>query len=380
MKKVFLSIILCVSLVVLWFPINVYAIGVSGISAKAYVLIDAQTGTVIAAKSENNKLPMASTTKIMTTLLMLESGDLDEEFIVDSEAIKTEGSSMGLVEGDIVTKLGLCYGMMLPSGNDAANATAVKLAGDFETFASMMNSRAAKIGMMNTHFVTPSGLNDIKHYSTAYDMALLTREAFKNDTFKEICKSKTVKLSFGNPPYDRWLANSNKLLAMYEYCIGVKTGFTDEAGRCLVSAAEKDGVTLICVTLNDKNDWNDHISLYDYGFSVVKTERIPYDIGDKAIGLVGGIEDKLSVCLAEHPTYNIINGNAPEVDVKLNLPQFVYAPVKCGDIVGHAFYYSGDILICETDIIAKENYEAFVKPHKKSLYNIIIDYLKGIFK
>ncbi|MCX7658505.1 MAG: D-alanyl-D-alanine carboxypeptidase, partial [Oscillospiraceae bacterium] len=215
------------------------------VSAASAVLIEAQTGKVLYAKNENEKRPMASTTKIMTALICLESGNLDEQFVVDSSAIKVEGSSMGLVEGDIVTKRSLCIGMLLPSGNDAANAAAIKIAGSFEKFAEMMNERAVKIGMLNTHFVTPSGLDADGHYSTAYDMALLAREALKNPDFKAICSQKNIKLSYGNPPYDRWLKNTNKLLTYYNGCIGVKTGFTDAAGRCLVSATERNGVCLI---------------------------------------------------------------------------------------------------------------------------------------
>lgn len=165
---------------------------------------------------------MASTTKIMTTLLCLESGGLDDQFVVDGEAIKVEGSSMGLTEGDVVTKRALCYGMMLPSGNDAANATAVKLGGSIENFADMMNERAEKIGMTRTCFVTPSGLEGEGHGSSAYDMALLAREALRNPDFAEICSQKKAKVEFGNPPYERWLTNSNKLLDMYQGVKGVK--------------------------------------------------------------------------------------------------------------------------------------------------------------
>ena len=245
------------------------------ISAQAAVLIEAQTGKVLFGKNENEKRPMASTTKIMTTLLCLESGNLDEQFVVDPNAIKVEGSSMGLVEGDIVTKRALCYGMLLPSGNDAANATAIKIAGSYEAFANMMNARAKQIGMLNTYFVTPSGLEGEGHGSTAYDMALLTREALNNADFRAICSQKNSKISFGNPPYDRWLKNSNKLLDYYSGCIGVKTGFTDDAGRCLVSAAERNGVTLICVTLKAPSDWSDHAKMFDYGFSIVKNYDLP---------------------------------------------------------------------------------------------------------
>ena len=157
-------------------------------SAKAAVIISADTGEIIGSHNCDEKLPMASTTKIMTALICLESGSLDEQFVVDSSAIKVEGSSMGLCEGDIVTKYDLCCGMLLPSGNDAANASAVCVSGDVVKFAELMNKRAAEIGMSNSFFVTPSGLDAKGHGASAYDMALLAREALRNDIFREICK------------------------------------------------------------------------------------------------------------------------------------------------------------------------------------------------
>ena len=216
--------------------------------AKAAVVLDAATGRVLFAKNANARLPMASTTKIMSTLLTLEQDGQDEWFTVDPDAIRVEGSSMGLRAGDRVTLSALAYGMMLPSGNDAANAAAVRIAGSKEAFARMMNERAAELGMEDSHFVTPSGLDDNAHYSSAYDMALLTREALSNPRFAEICSQKSAKVCFGNPPADRWLSNHNRLLKLYPDAAGVKTGFTDAAGRCLVSYAQRGGVRLIVVT------------------------------------------------------------------------------------------------------------------------------------
>ncbi len=390
MKRILFCFFLCSVLSISFTGINISAAAdldankIKDIKAKAYVLIDAQTGAVIASENRNKKLPMASTTKIMSTLLLLESGeregDIDSEFVVDSEAIKVEGSTMGLCEGDIVTKRALCYGMMLPSGNDAANASAVKTAGDYESFSEMMNSRALKIGMNNTNFVTPSGLDAYGHYSTAYDMALLTREALNNEIFREICGLKSAKLKFGSPPYSRWLSNSNKMLSLYPGCIGVKTGFTDEAGRCLVSAAEKDGITLICVTLNCPDDWNAHMKLFDYGFTKARKTPIPVPLDNIFIDVVGGDADTAVLGYADEPFYTVINDKAPEITVKKMLPRFIYAPVKTGDTVGKAMYFAGDEMIDEVDIIAVNDCKAVVKKHKKSLYYIIIDKLKEIWK
>ena len=375
MKKMVICIAITLAMVLNVFQFKAEAVQLAWISARAAVLIDAQTGQIICSKNETSKLPMASTTKIMTTLLMLESGNLDEEFVVDSNAIKVEGSSMGLTEGDIVTKRSLCYGMLLPSGNDAANSTAIKLAGSIDSFADMMNERARKIGMNNTNFVTPSGLHDKNHYSTAYDMALLTREALKNDDFREICSSKTAKLSYGNPPYDRWLTNSNKLLSMYPDCIGVKTGFTDEAGRCLVSAVKRNGITLICVTLNASDDWNDHIEMYDYGFSSVTKKELCCK-EEISADVVGGTADKVRLQFEDIPACTVLNGKMINYSYEIIKPAFVYAPVKADDIIGTVnFYYKGEI-IESVSLVSSENADAVIIEQKQSLYEEIIDFLK----
>lgn len=304
------------------------------VSAASCVVMEAVTGAVLYEKNAREERPMASTTKIMTALLCLESGDLDREFSVDSDAIHVEGSSMGLVEGDRVTKRALCYGMLLPSGNDAAGAAAVELAGSYTAFAQQMNQRAEQLGMTQTHFVTPSGLHDDAHYTTAYDMALLTAAALQNEIFREICGQEKAQVSFGNPPYDRWLSNSNKLLSMDDSIIGVKTGFTDEAGRCLVSAAVRDGVTLICVTLNDPNDWQDHLALYDSCFSMV--EPVACAVPENWTVPVAGGKEMASVSVqAEAPLVaGVCGGTMPELEFVMETAPFLYAPVTAGQQVG----------------------------------------------
>ena len=376
MKKIICTIISAAMLFML--APSAHAVSLSGISAKASIIIEAQSGKVIAGKNEYEKLPMASTTKIMTTLLLIESGGLDEEFKVDNNAIMVEGSSMGLCQDDIVTKRALCYGMMLPSGNDAANETAVLLGGSAEKFADMMNEKAEQLGLENTHFVTPSGLHDDDHYSTAYDMAKLTGEALKNETFREICGTSSIKLKFGNPPYERWLVNTNKLLALYDGCIGVKTGFTDEAGRCLISAAEKDGVTLICVTLNAPNDWNDHIRMYDYGFSVTESRSADFDFSDLYVDVAGGDTDRIKVTPADVPKYTVVNGEVPKMSYKVKLDKFVYAPVSRGRKVGTIEFYSGNNLIMTTELSAESGCGAVIKEYKPKWYEIIVEWFKRL--
>ncbi|MDE7364573.1 MAG: D-alanyl-D-alanine carboxypeptidase [Ruminococcus sp.] len=343
---------------------DVYADDKVEVSAKAAVVISADTGEILFEHNSNEKLPMASTTKIMTTLLCIESGNLDEPFIVDSDAIHVEGSSMGLKEGDTVTKYALCCGMLLPSGNDAANATAVKLAGSIENFAEMMNDRAKEMGLTKTYFVTPSGLEGEGHGSSAYDMAILASEALKNDIFREICSSETIKLEYGNPPYTRWLKNTNKLLSLYSGTYGVKTGFTDEAGRCLVSACERDGKNLICVTLNDRNDWNDHSALYDSCFRLVKTVdfEIPEDI---QLDVAGAEKDKISVT-ADPLHFTTLSADAGDFDYIVNAPPFVYAPVHERDEVAELSIYYKNRKITQIPLYSAEDADYKIpEPEKK---------------
>jgi D-alanyl-D-alanine carboxypeptidase/D-alanyl-D-alanine carboxypeptidase (penicillin-binding protein 5/6) len=345
------------------------------VSAKSSILIEAATGRVIFGKREYDKLPVASTTKILTTILMLESGNLDTEFLMGPE-ILVEGSTMGLLEGDLVSKLDLCYGMMLPSGNDAANATAYILGGGTAGFSELMNAKAAKIGMNDSHFVTPSGLHASNHYSTAYDMALLTRYALTNPDFAEICATESIKLDYDNPPYKRWLSNSNKLLSLYDGCIGVKTGFTDEAGRCLISAAERGGVKLICVTLDAPNDWSDHKNLLDYGFSIVKPIETAFDIGDIKASVVGGDSDNVDIKLSRNPLLTSINGEVPETVCRICLPTFSYAPVSSGQILGRAEFISGNAIVDTVDLVADCDVKIVTRKQPKPLYYIIIDLFK----
>lgn len=304
-------------------------------SAVSAILINADTGTVIYAKNENEQRAVASTTKILTALITLESGNLDEQFTVDSNAIKVEGTSMGLREGDIVTRRDLCYGMLLPSGNDAANAAAVNIAGSITAFAELMNKKAQALGMTSSSFVTPSGLDADNHYSTAYDMAILTKAALQNEDFAEICRLANSKRCFGNPPYERWLSNNNKLLWNYDGCIGVKTGFTDNARRCLVSAAERSGVRLIAVTLNAPNDWSDHKKMLDYGFSVVSNHIIDVDLSGLCVPVIGDTEREMTVVPRCEVEIAATDDEFSRIETRINLEPFIYSGFEQGEKAGN---------------------------------------------
>ena len=245
-----------------------YAFAVPSVSAQSAILIEKNSGRILYSHNAEQKLPMASTTKIITAICAIENGNvpLDQTVEISASAAGVEGSSMYLESGEKMTLRELLYGLMLSSGNDAAVAIAECISGEAEKFADLMNKKAEEIGAINTHFTNPNGLPDENHYSTAHDMAKLTAYAMQNPSFAEIAATKNFKISGEGKAYPRVLSNHNKLLNMYEGCIGVKTGFTKAAGRCLVSAAERGGMSLICVTLNAPNDWDDHMKMFDYGF------------------------------------------------------------------------------------------------------------------
>lgn len=355
---------------------DVCAVEVIETSAKAAIVISADTGEVICSHNSDQKLPMASTTKIMSALLCIESGNLDEEFVVDSDAIHVEGSSMGLQEGDIVTKYALCCGMLLPSGNDAANAAAVRIAGSQEKFADLMNTKAQKLGLSRTFFVTPSGLEGEGHGSSARDMAILASVALRDPTFREICSSETICLEYGNPPYKRWLKNTNKLLSLYSGTYGVKTGFTDEAGRCLVSACSRDEKELICVTLNDRNDWNDHMNMYDSCFKRAKViePELPEDI---TLNVVGGTADTVAVNVGEPVKVTAVSAEPEDFEYAVLTSPFIYAPIQQGDELAELSVRYDGREIRRIPLYSEENVEYMKADPKKK--KSLIDKIKGVF-
>ena len=327
------------------------------VSAQSAVLIEAQTGTVLFEKNAREQRAMASTTKIMTAILTIEAGDLDREFTVDSFAIMVEGTSMGLREGDRVSRRDLLYGILLPSGNDAANAAAVSVGGSIGGFVELMNKKAQELSLADTHFVTPSGLDAQGHYTTALDLARLTAYAMQNETFREIVCCQSAQVEFGNPPYERTLYNSNKMLRQYEGAIGVKTGFTDNARRCLVSAAQRGGVTLIAVTLNAPDDWNDHAKLLDEGFSMVNA--YPLETACSARVDVAGTGESVGV-YADAATLSLLPRQRERLARRVILPRMTYGAVKRGDELGRVeFLLDGAVvkscpLYADADVAAEQ--------------------------
>ena len=233
------------------------------VSAQSAVVLHMDSGEILYEKNAREQRSIASITKLMTALVALESGkSLDDVVTIQAEDTRTEGSALYLKPGEHVKLETLLYGLLLHSGNDAALAIARFCGGSVEDFVAGMNARARELGMTNSHFANPNGLNDEGHYSSARDMALLARACLDNEYLAQMVSTRTITLE------GRTFTNHNKLLWRYEGCVGMKTGFTENAGRTLVSAARRDGMTLIAVTLNDPDDWADHEVLFDYGFSV----------------------------------------------------------------------------------------------------------------
>lgn len=322
------------------------------VSAQSAVVLTADTGTVLFEKDGHTPRPVASTTKIMTALLALEAAQERGDPLVDitQEMVAVEGSSMGLQAGDSISLTGLAAGMLLASGNDAANAAALYLDASLESFAARMNQRAAALGMEDTHFVTPSGLDGedaqgLGHLSTAYDMALLARAALEDQAFRQLCSSPSLAVEFAEPVKRVTYTNHNKLLAQYQGCVGVKTGFTKEAGRCLVSAAERDGVLLIAVTLNAPNDWQDHTALLDYGFSQVEPYQLAGGDVRLTVPVVGSPVEVMSLRGSNGGEVTLPLGQGAQVERVVHAPKFLYAPVEAGEQVGEiCWYLEGQLL------------------------------------
>lgn len=351
------------------------------VSARSAVIICADSGDIIWGKNYEEPLAMASTTKIMTSLLALEEANAsgNRSLEITEEIISVEGSSMGLKVGDKVDFETLAKGMLLPSGNDAANATAILVCGSTEKFLERMNQRAKEIGMKNTLFCTPSGLDKDNHHSTAIDMAILGAYAMQNEEFAKIVSSKKSLADFEDSDKTIWLKNHNKLLDLYPFCVGIKTGFTEKAGRCLVSCAEKDGTRLICVTLNAPDDWNDHITMYNFGFS--QTKNINFDDTNEKleIKIKNGEPNILKIIGATKFSRTFKNDSDTQVKRNIKLFENLKAPVIKGQCVGKITYEFNNKIIGENLLIASQDIKSIKTNFFKKIWNAIISFFKNIF-
>lgn len=292
--------------------------------AKASIVLHGASGTVLCEQNADEFLPIASTTKIMTALVVLERCDLSETVAIQPEYTDVEGSGMGFAAGDVFTVEELLYGLMLASGNDAAMALACHTAGSVERFAALMNEKAAALGLRQTHFENPHGLDAEGHGSTARELALLAAAAMENPDFRAIVA--TERKTIGNKTY----VNHNRLLQSYPGAIGVKTGYTMAAGRILVSCAKREDTELICVTISDPDDWADHAALLDWAFDHYAWRecraiayRLPVFSGQNA------------ACLAlPERTPALLTARGERLHFRAQLPRFVFAPIRSGQRLG----------------------------------------------
>lgn len=360
-------------LVILFVPGKAFAL-----SAQSAVVIDAQMGRVIFEQNAYEKGEPASTTKIMTALVAIENAKLDKTVKVSKKAASVEGSSIWLEKGEKITLENLLYGLMLSSGNDAATAIAEGISGSEKKFVKLMNEKAEEIGLKNTHFYNPHGLNSEQHYTTAYELALIAREALKNPVFAKIVSTKKQTIPWEGHTYSRTLTNHNKMLSLYEGADGVKTGYTKSSGRTLVSSATKNGVQLIAVTLNSPDDWNDHKELLDYGFERCESKIItPTGQTVRSVPVENGLKASVNAVTDKNLTAVIVEGDTNKIKVKYTgLPSSVKAPVSKGDVLGKAVMYYDGKVIDSVDIVA---FESVKEQPKKSIFKIIIDFFINLF-
>lgn len=342
----FTGILLSLALI---FAVKIPARAELAVSAKAAILMHADSGRVLYEKNADEHMLIASTTKIMTAIVVLEHCELDDLVEVDSRSAGIEGSSMYLKAEESYTVEDLLYGLLLVSGNDAASALALHVADSMEEFAELMNAKAAELGMTESSFKNAHGLDEEGHYSTARDMAKLAAYCMGNEDFARIAG--TVSHTVG----EQTLVNHNRLLREYDGCLGLKTGYTMAAGRTLVTCAERDGARYVCVTLNDPDDWDDHKALYDWAFANYSfAEVIPAGLSYE-VPLISGAE-MTAPAETEGAAYALIQ-NGESYDMELELPAFAFAPISEGERAGRAVACSDGQEIASVRIVYSEDVE-----------------------
>ena len=310
-------------------------------------MLHEESGTVLFAENADERLPMASTTKLMTALLAAESGKMDEEFLIEPEWTAVEGSSMFLRAGESYTLRELTEGLLLASGNDAAEAIAHILSGSTEAFAAEMNARAAKLGLTNTHFTNPHGLSDAEHFSSARDLAALMAAAMENADVADILAMRECAV------HGTVYQNHNKLLGNCEGVDGGKTGYTRAAGRCLVTHCTRGGLNLICVTLADPDDWDDHAALYDWAYGTYTAFTLSDTESFGSVPVISGSLSAVEAGLAEPLTLCV--PKTAGVTVKTALPPFIFAAVECGAPAGELCVYADGAECARCPLVWKES-------------------------
>ncbi|MGI6213458.1 MAG: D-alanyl-D-alanine carboxypeptidase family protein [Christensenellales bacterium] len=309
------------------------------------VVMEAGSLRVLEGSNMHVRMPMASTTKAMTLLIAIEKGNLEQIVTIPKEAVGIEGSSIYLRAGEKLTLKELCYGLMLSSGNDAAVAIACAVGKSVEGFCALMNQRAAELGLKNTHFCNPHGLHDDNHYTSAYDLAVISCYGMRNPVFRSVVGTQNIKISGGEGGY-RYLYNKNKILKLYKDGNGIKTGFTKKAGRCLIASSERDGMQLVCVLLNCPPMFERSMQLMDKAYREyeMKTIAAPNQ-SICGINIKDGTVARSGICLREGVRIPVKRDGSERISAKLDLPNAIPAPHKKEDPVGAiAIYINNNLL------------------------------------
>lgn len=353
-----IKIIICLLIMLISFLcLNKQTIVKAETTAKAMCVLEANSERKLYSKNENIKLPMASTTKIVTALTVLNNcKELDKEFKIDNRAVGISGTSIYLKQDEIMTVRELLYGMMLPSGNDAATALAYHISKDIPTFCELMKETAEKCGAYNSNFENPHGLDSSSHYTTAYDLALITAKALENDIFKEIVTTKYTRIRGSSQGTYRYLKNKNKLLNSLEGCIGVKTGYTGNAGRCLVSACERDGFRTVCVVLNCGPMFEESFEYINKAYSEYKKVTLlpNYKLARK-ISVNQGKKQYVKTFSKHGFIYPLTEEELSRIIIKYNLPNSLDAPIKKEEVVGNVEIYLDNHLLFSEKIYTIDN-------------------------
>jgi D-alanyl-D-alanine carboxypeptidase (penicillin-binding protein 5/6) len=338
-----------------------------GISASSAIVMDVQTGRILYAKNIHSKKPMASTTKILTALLALENSSPETVVKVPKQAVGVEGSSIYLQYDEKLKMEDLVYGLMLRSGNDSAVAIANHISGSVEEFSKLMNRRSKELGANNTNFVNPHGLHDDQHYTTAYDLALISRKSLLNKQFKKIV---STKLWTADREGFKYFYNKNKTLTQYEGGDGVKTGFTTKSGRCLVTSATRNGMQLVTVVLNAPNWFQDSYHLLDYSFDQYE----PYDVIKqdtylKSISVKNGKKSETAIIAKENVVIPVTKEEKDKVVSVIEVDEVIEAPVTRNMKVGKLKIYLDGKPIYTTDLYTREDIE------RKDFKDKIVDFI-----
>ena len=356
-------------------------VSLASLSASAAVLLHPDSGEICYGKNADVRMPMASTTKIMTALVAIEAAPLSTVITVVPEATNVEGSSVYLYPGETLTLETLLYALLLESANDAAAAIAYGISGSIEAFADRMNARAQSLGLTDTHFMNPHGLDHAEHYTTAYELAQITIAALKHDAFRTIVSTRRMTAPQSGTGGARLFINHNRLLSAYDGCIGVKTGYTKRSGRCLVSAAERDGLTLIAVTLSAPNDWSDHTALLDLGFSVY--ESVPLVESDRitlTLPVLNGVEPTATASFVPERPEDLrvtLRKGHGAITTRIELPRHLWGSYQKGDTVGRIVFLVDGSELCAFPLTLDSDVREIA--YRPRLMKRLRSFLRGLF-